>query len=182
MELTGIGVDAIVALALEEDVGSGDVTGEATIPAGRRCNAVIVAKSSGIVAGVDVVQSVFRAVDPDIHVEMLVAVGTPIVAPFDLITIEGPARSVLAAERTALNLLGRLCGVATATGARPAWSSPFPRPSASRSLPAQAPSRRPPTSSAECLPERGIPSRSSPPTWTRRSPALPRRRRRRSRS
>ena len=117
MELTTSALDAIVALALREDLGDGDVTSEATIPAGRRCNAVILAKASGIVAGVDVAQAVFRAVDPDLHVEILVADGTPVAAPFDLMTIEGPARSVLAAERTALNLLGRMCGVATLTGA-----------------------------------------------------------------
>ena len=117
MELTTSALDAIVALALREDLGDGDVTSEATIPADRRCNAVILAKASGIVAGVDVAQAVFRAVDPDLHVEILVADGTPVAAPFDLMTIEGPARSVLAAERTALNLLGRMCGVATLTGA-----------------------------------------------------------------
>lgn len=117
MELTTNALDAIVALALREDLGDGDVTSEATIPADRRCNAVVLAKTPGIVAGVDVAQAVFRAVDPDLHVEVLVADGTPFAAPFDLMTIEGPARSVLAAERTVLNLLGRMCGVATLTGA-----------------------------------------------------------------
>ncbi len=117
MELTTNALDAIVALALREDLGDGDVTSEATIPADRRCNAVVLAKTPGIVAGVDVAQAVFRAVDPDLHVEVLVADGTPVAAPFDLMTIEGPARSVLAAERTVLNLLGRMCGVATLTGA-----------------------------------------------------------------
>ena len=117
MELTTLGLDAIVALALAEDIGDGDITSEATIPPDRRCTAVILAKAPGVVAGVDVVQAVFRAVDPDIHVEILVADGTRITPPFDLITIEGPARSVLAGERTALNMLGRMCGVATATRA-----------------------------------------------------------------
>ncbi len=117
MELTTTARDAIVTMALQEDLGNGDVTSEATVPADRRCSAVIVARSSGILAGVEVVQSLFRTVDPDIHVEILVADGTPVVAPFDLVTVEGPARSVLAAERTALNLLGRMCGVATLTGA-----------------------------------------------------------------
>ncbi len=117
MELTTSALDGIVALALREDLGDGDVTSEATIPADRRCNAVVLVKTPGIVAGVDVAQAVFRAVDPDLHVEVLVADGTPVAAPFDLMTIEGPARSVLAAERTVLNLLGRMCGVATLTGA-----------------------------------------------------------------
>ena len=115
MELTTTGLDAIIALALAEDLGSGDITSHATIPAGRRCTAVILAKAPGVAAGVDVVQAVFRAVDPDVHVEILIADGTPITPPLNLITLEGRARSVLAGERTALNLLGRMCGVATAT-------------------------------------------------------------------
>ena len=115
MELTTTGLDAIIALALAEDMGSGDITSHATIPAGRRCTAVILAKAPGVAAGVDVVQAVFRAVDPDVHVEILIADGTPITPPLNLITLEARARSVLAGERTALNLLGRMCGVATAT-------------------------------------------------------------------
>ena len=115
MELNTTGLDAIIALALAEDLGSGDITSEATIPAARRCTAVILAKAPGVLAGVDVVRSVFRAIDPDVHVEILLADGTPITPPLDLITLEGRARSVLAGERTALNLLGRMCGVATAT-------------------------------------------------------------------
>jgi nicotinate-nucleotide pyrophosphorylase (carboxylating) len=115
MELNTTGLDAIIALALAEDLGARDITSQATIPAGRRCTAVILAKAPGVVAGVDVVQSVFRAVDRDVHVEILIADGTPITPPQDLITLEGRARSVLAGERTALNLLGRMCGVATAT-------------------------------------------------------------------
>jgi nicotinate-nucleotide pyrophosphorylase (carboxylating) len=115
MELSTTGLDAIIALALAEDLGARDITSQATIPAGRRCTAVILAKAPGVVAGVDVVQSVFRAVDRDVHVEILIADGTPITPPQDLITLEGRARSVLAGERTALNLLGRMCGVATAT-------------------------------------------------------------------
>jgi nicotinate-nucleotide pyrophosphorylase (carboxylating) len=115
MELNTTGLDAIIALALAEDLGARDITSQATIPAGRRCTAVILAKAPGVVAGVDVVQSVFRAVDRDVHVEILIADGTPIAPPLDLITLEGRARSVLAGERTALNLLGRMCGVATAT-------------------------------------------------------------------
>ena len=115
MELSTTGLDAIIALALAEDLGAGDITSEATIPADRRCTAMILAKSRGVLAGVDVVRSVFGAIDPDVHVEILLADGTPITPPRDLITLEGRAQSVLAGERTALNLLGRMCGVATAT-------------------------------------------------------------------
>lgn len=115
MDLNTPEVEAIIALALQEDVRTGDITGQATIPADLRCSAVILAKAPGVVAGVEVVRAVFRALDPDVHVETLVADGTPIVPPLDLVTLEGPARSVLAGERTALNLLGRMCGIATLT-------------------------------------------------------------------
>ena len=115
MELSTTGLDAIIALALVEDLGAGDITSQAMIPADRRCTAMILAKSPGVLAGVDVVRSVFGAIDPDVHVEILLADGTPITPPRDLITLEGRAQSVLAGERTALNLLGRMCGVATAT-------------------------------------------------------------------
>ncbi len=117
MDLTVTERDAIIALALREDLGAGDVTGAATIPAGARATAVILAKAAGVMAGGDVARAVFHAVDPDIHVELLVADGIPIAATQDLITMEGPAEAVLAAERTVLNLLGRMCGVATATRA-----------------------------------------------------------------
>ena len=118
MELTIAGVDAIVALAIAEDIGAGDVTGEATIPPVATCTALIAAKQAGVVAGIGVVESVYRAVDAEVEVTPLVADGTHVdTPPLDLARIEGPARSVLAGERIALNLLGRLCGVATATRA-----------------------------------------------------------------
>ena len=118
MELTVTGVDAIVALALAEDVGAGDVTGEAIVPPDVRCAAVITAKQPGVVAGIGVVESVYRALDHEVEVAALVADGTRVdTPPLDLVRVEGAARAVLAGERTALNLLGRLCAVATATRA-----------------------------------------------------------------
>lgn len=118
MELTLTGIDALVALATAEDIGAGDVTGDAIIGPDARCAAVIVAKRAGVVAGTGVVESVYRALDSEVEVTALVADGTGIDAPpLDLVRIEGPARAVLAGERTALNLLGRLSGVATATRA-----------------------------------------------------------------
>ena len=118
MELTFTDIDAIVPLALAEDVGAGDITSEATVPADLRCSAVITAKAAGVVAGIGVVEAVFRALDSDVRVTALVEDGTRVDAPpRELAVVEGPARVVLAGERTALNLLGRLCGVATATRA-----------------------------------------------------------------
>lgn len=118
MELTLTELDAIVALAVAEDIGAGDVTGEAIIPPDARCAAVVLAKQTGIVAGIGLLQHVYRAVDQEVEVTPLVADGTAVGAPpLDLARVEGPARAVLAGERTALNLVGRLSGVATATRA-----------------------------------------------------------------
>ena len=118
MALTATALDAIIALALAEDVGSGDVTGEATIPPGAGCVAAILAKQPGTVAGIGIIERVYGALDPDVEVIPLVDDGMSIEAPpLELARLEGPARTVLAGERTALNLLGRLCGVATATRA-----------------------------------------------------------------
>ncbi len=115
MELTALNIEAIVALALAEDLGAGDVTAESTIPADELCDAVIVAKAPGVVAGLDVIDAVFRAVDPSVRVTHLSADGATIDPPLELARIAGPARAVLAGERTALNILGRMCGVATLT-------------------------------------------------------------------
>jgi nicotinate-nucleotide pyrophosphorylase (carboxylating) len=118
VELTLTDVDAIVALALSEDVGAGDLTGEAVIPGDLTCSAVITAKAPGVVCGVGAVESVYRALDPDVRVSTLAGDGTVVDAcPIEIATIAGRARAVLAGERTALNLLGRLSGVATATRA-----------------------------------------------------------------
>lgn len=109
-------VDAIVRLALEEDLGSGDVTSIATIPADEMCTATIVAKAPGVVAGLPLVTAVFERVDAAVEVTLLVDDGTRIdPLPLELARIAGPARSVLGGERAALNLLGHLSGVASAT-------------------------------------------------------------------
>ena len=106
---------ALIQLALEEDVGEGDWTTEWTVSAGRRCRAEIVAKAPLVVAGADCVRDVFRAVDPDVEVEMTVPDGTRADAGSVLVRLRGRTRSVLVGERTALNFLGRLSGVATLT-------------------------------------------------------------------
>lgn len=130
MELTLIGLDAIVALAIAEDLGTGDVTGEAIIPADIRCTAAVVAKQDGVVAGIGLLEHVYRTIDPEVEVTPLVADGTAVDAPLlQLARVEGPARAVLAGERIALNLLGRLSGVATAT--RGMWTPSQARASAS---------------------------------------------------
>jgi nicotinate-nucleotide pyrophosphorylase (carboxylating) len=103
----------LVERALAEDVGSGDATGNAVLPAEARCEAVIEARAGLVVCGLPVAAAVFAAVDPALHVECLRGEGAWAEPGAPLLAIEGAARAVLAAERTALNFLGRLCGVAT---------------------------------------------------------------------
>lgn len=108
-------LDALVAAALAEDVGEGDWTTEWTVPAAARSQAVIVAKERLVVAGMDAVAAVFTALDGEVDVEGVVADGA-LAAPGDvLVRLTGPTRSILTGERTALNFLGRLSGVATLT-------------------------------------------------------------------
>ncbi len=105
----------LVHFALAEDIGDGDITGQATIAAGRKAEGRVVAKAHGVVAGVGIAEEVFRAVDPATKVGDAVRDGAT-VAPGDLVfTVSGSARSLVAAERTALNFLQRLSGVATLT-------------------------------------------------------------------
>lgn len=103
----------LVQIALAEDLGTGDITSEATVPDDRRARATLVAKSPGVICGLPVAALVFRTVDPDTAWEELSSDGTTITAGTLLAHIHGLARSLLAAERTALNFLQRMSGVAT---------------------------------------------------------------------
>ena len=112
MAQTAIG--DLVARALAEDVGDGDVTTAATVPADARARATITQKAPGVVFGLDAAEETFRSLDPDLAIERLVDEGVwrdggPV------LRIEGSARAILTAERTALNFLQRLSGVATLT-------------------------------------------------------------------
>jgi nicotinate-nucleotide pyrophosphorylase (carboxylating) len=116
MELTEAEIERVVAAALAEDVGSGDATSQAVVPADARCSAQLLLEEPGVVCGVPVAAAVFRALDPSVSVEALVDEGAAVTTPPAVLAeIEGPARAVLAGERVALNLLGRLCGIATLT-------------------------------------------------------------------
>jgi nicotinate-nucleotide pyrophosphorylase (carboxylating) len=106
----------IVARALAEDVGDGDVTTAATVPDDARGRAHITQKAPGVIYGLDVATETFRALDPDVVVEALTAEGHWR-EDGAVMRIEGSARAILTAERTALNFLQRLSGVAT-TAAR----------------------------------------------------------------
>jgi nicotinate-nucleotide pyrophosphorylase (carboxylating) len=107
-------ISEIVARALAEDVGDGDVTTAATVPESARGRALITQKAPGVVFGMDAGEQTFRALDPGIAIERLTAEGKwrdggPV------LRIEGSARAILTAERTALNFMQRLSGVATLT-------------------------------------------------------------------
>jgi nicotinate-nucleotide pyrophosphorylase (carboxylating) len=105
----------LVARALAEDVGSGDVTSEATVPEGARARARIVQKQAGVAFGFEVVEEAMRQCGAE-HVDRLVVEGQwREEVPAEVLLASGPARALLAAERTALNFLGRLSGVATLT-------------------------------------------------------------------
>jgi nicotinate-nucleotide pyrophosphorylase (carboxylating) len=111
----GLDLKAVVASALAEDIGSGDVTAEATIPEGARGRARIVQKEPGVVFGLGVVAEAMRQCgvsDPD---RLVVEGQWRDDVPADVLFASGPAAALLAAERTALNFLGHLSGVATLT-------------------------------------------------------------------
>jgi nicotinate-nucleotide pyrophosphorylase (carboxylating) len=109
-------LEPVVRAALLEDLGrAGDVTSEAIVPADARVEAAIVARGEGVVAGLDAALLAFELVDPAVAIERLCADGAEIGRGAVVATLCGSARAVLAAERTALNLLCRLSGVATAT-------------------------------------------------------------------
>ncbi len=112
-------LDDLVRRALAEDVGGGDVTTAATIRPEMRGRGVLLAKAPMVVAGLDVARAVFAQVAgaDDVVFTALVADGDRVVAGDVLARVEGPAASLLTAERTALNLLQRLSGIATATRA-----------------------------------------------------------------
>lgn len=109
------GVSALIDLALIEDVGVGDVTAEYFVPEDRTARAVVIGKADGVLAGTEVAAEVFRRVDEDTDVNMLLADGAQIAPGAVVMEVSGAARSLLTAERTALNFLQRLSGVATKT-------------------------------------------------------------------
>jgi nicotinate-nucleotide pyrophosphorylase (carboxylating) len=109
--------DELIARALAEDIGAGDLTCAAVVPPGAQARATVSAKQAGVLAGVEVAARVFVTVDPGVEVRA-VRGDAEAVAPGDVVLeLAGPAASILSAERVALNFLGRLSGVATATRA-----------------------------------------------------------------
>ena len=116
MELNEQTVAEVVAAALREDVGSGDLTTTLLVPPEHRCRAQLLLEEPGIVCGVQVAAAVFRALEPTVTVTAVVEEGARVQnTPAALAELAGPAAAILTGERTALNLLARLCGIATLT-------------------------------------------------------------------
>lgn len=117
MELTTLSeLERVVRDALAEDVGSGDVTSEAVLEAEQEATATILLREPGVVCGLAAAEAAFRALAPDVRFLRLVEDGDRVEdTPRVIARVEGPARALLTGERTALNLLGRLSGIATLT-------------------------------------------------------------------
>jgi len=109
-------IEPVVRQALEEDLGrAGDITTDAIIPPGKMARAVIAAREPGVVAGLIAADLAFRLIDPAVLLSPRAPDGSEIAQGAVIATLEGPARAILTAERVALNFMGHLSGVATAT-------------------------------------------------------------------
>jgi nicotinate-nucleotide pyrophosphorylase (carboxylating) len=108
-------VPSLVAAALREDLGSGDVTTRLCVAPGARARAVLVARQPGVAAGLPLFAAVFRRLDRRARIRLLTDEGKPFKAGAVLARLEGPARALLSGERVALNFAQRLCGIATLT-------------------------------------------------------------------
>jgi nicotinate-nucleotide pyrophosphorylase (carboxylating) len=116
VELSPEDVDRVVRAALAEDVGTGDATTLALVPGDARCRAELLLEEPGVVCGVPIAAAVFHALDPSVSVEARIEEGTAVSdVPAVVAVIEGPAQAVLTGERVALNLVGRLSGIASLT-------------------------------------------------------------------
>ena len=108
-------VDQSIRRALDEDIGPGDATTDSIIPADASLRGQIVAKQSGVVAGLEVARRVFLQLSEQVNFEVKVEEGAQVEKRTVLVDLYGPARALLTGERTALNFLGRMSGIATLT-------------------------------------------------------------------
>lgn len=109
------GLNSLIKLAIEEDLGKGDITTNSVIPKDKKATAVIIAKESGVIAGLDIAKTVFKKFDRKIVFKKLVKEGAKVKAGKKIARVKGNARAILSAERIVLNLLSRLSGIATLT-------------------------------------------------------------------
>jgi nicotinate-nucleotide pyrophosphorylase (carboxylating) len=114
--LSPLAIDQAVCRALDEDLGrAGDITSIATIPETTQAHAVLIARQPGVIAGLPLAVATFQKLSPDLNIRAHVRDGANVVEGLPVLTISGRARAVLAGERTALNFVGRLSGIATLT-------------------------------------------------------------------
>ena len=114
--LSPLAIDEAVHRALDEDLGrAGDITSIATIPEATKAHAILTPRQAGIIAGLPLAVATFQKLSPDISIDAHFRDGATVAAGVHVLTISGPARAVLAGERTALNFVGRLSGIATLT-------------------------------------------------------------------
>ena len=110
-----LSISELIINALKEDIGDGDHTSLSTIPENEEGNVELISKDTGIVAGVEVAEMVFNEVDNTLKITRLIKDGSKIVPGDIILMVEGKSRSLLMAERTALNFIQRMSGIATAT-------------------------------------------------------------------
>jgi len=108
-------IKSVIDYALKEDIGSGDITTNSLIPIDLQTKATMVAKSAGVIAGLDVAEYIFRTLNQDIHWKPFVKDGDKIAKGDLIVEISGSYRALLTGERLALNFLQRMSGIATMT-------------------------------------------------------------------
>lgn len=109
--------EPLITAAIAEDIGRGDITTRSTLPSGARAKAVILVKEDGVIAGLPIAKAVFFQVDPKVEFVPVVVDGAKVKSPCFVANLSGPTASILSAERTALNFLQHLSGIATLTAA-----------------------------------------------------------------
>jgi len=109
-------VRLLIGRALKEDIGAGDVTTRSLVPVSAKAEAVVLSRGDCLVSGTTIAAAVFRKVDRNLKVRILVADGRPVKCDDVIMTVSGRAGSILTAERTALNFMQRMTGIATLTG------------------------------------------------------------------
>lgn len=115
LPLNEVEVAAFIANALAEDIGAGDITAEAIIPASQPFSAAMVTREPLVLAGLPLAVEIFKHLDPDAQIDIFAADGDAVAAGATLLTIAGRGRAILAAERTALNIVQHLSGIASLT-------------------------------------------------------------------
>jgi len=109
-------IEPLVRMALAEDLGrAGDITSDSTVPESARACVVIAAREEGRIAGLDIAEAAFRIVDANLKITRLIREGADVKKGDEVMKVEGRARSILTAERVALNFMGHMSGVATLT-------------------------------------------------------------------